>query len=217
MGVGLQLTGTYPKTKGLLRRFHQPPREWLAAAQAWFAQIAAETFEGAGEYQVGPNTFGLGISLHPASENIELTCGEGGNVEVSIKTSTAGPGFHAHVCDLLKQFGPATNVTWDHVGDDTGYFTTGDFASVEREMFRRLGQVAAALEEHVRNGYSELAVSMPTDFSFHHDGAISTVMGPRSAQWLLEVLDNPARGGDMFPWRERGTGAGYHLSRALTL
>jgi hypothetical protein len=217
MGLELQLVGAYPKTAGLIRRAHQPPQKWLEQAARWFEQNAGDALEGATGYQLGPNTHALGVSLHPASQHVEITAGVGGRVEVSAKTSTTGPGFHAYVCDILKRLGRDLNVSWSEVGDETGYFASGDFAAVEREMFNWLGQVAAAVLEHVDRGYTGLAVSMPTDYSFQHDGAIGSVMGPRSAQWLREVRDNPVRGGDMFPWRQQSTGAAYHRGRAAAL
>jgi hypothetical protein len=83
-------------------------------------------------------------------------------------------------------------------------------------MLSWLRNVAANLREFLDDGrHTGLAVSLPAEVSFHHDGALATVTGPRPAQWVREVADEPARGADIFPWWDQGTGAPFYLGRAL--
>src|SRR4051812_39896471 len=70
----------------------------------------------------------LWLGLHPAEERIEISTTGGGRVVVSARTSGAGPGYHAFVCELLDAVGARLDVRWQgpdptgQTGDETGYF-----------------------------------------------------------------------------------------------
>lgn len=162
----------------------------------------------------------LGVGLHPAAEDVSF-CFEGGALCLSAKTSTVGPGYHAFVCDLAHRLEPVLGAPWrgpgddEPIGDETGYFQSGDRAALEAELLRWVRGLCDVVAERVAEGASGLLVSLPTDAQYEFDGVMATPMGPRDAAWLSEVLRRPERGMDLFPWWEPGLGAGHARGRAL--
>ena len=220
MGVGIDLIGRFRK-KGLLSRTPAPDK-CLEALDDWFKRQTTDLVIESRRAQGDDGLPVLAVDLHPAAESVQIRATDGGRVTVACKTSTAGPGFHAYVCDTLRRAGADLNIEWSRpdpdagTGDPTGYFETSDFAPVRREMLSWLGTAVRSLSDLIARDYTGLALSLPPDVSFRHDGVLATPMGPRSEQWLREVADAPARGADVFPWWQQGTGAPYHLGRALT-
>lgn len=160
----------------------------------------------------------LGVHLHPAAEPVELRI-EQGRVEISAKTSTAGPGYHAWVCELLDAL-HAAGITWiedDEHDDETGYFKERDFAALQQQMLLWLGSLAGVMRESAAEGNGGFQVSLAMDYTYEHDGAIATPLGPRDLEWLKRTEDDPRQRIDIFPWWDEGRGAGYELGRALSL
>ena len=215
MGVGLDVTGRFRKA-GVLSRTPSP-QKCLDALEDWFKREAADLWLGSHRGQVEQGLPALAVNLHPAAESLQITAAAGGRVTIGIKTSTVGPGFHAYVCDTLRRAGGELNIEWNPAdpaagtGDPTGYF-----AAIRREMLGWLQDAVRRLIELIATDHRRMALSLPPDVSFHHDGVLATAMGPRSQQWLREVADSLARGTDVFPWWEQGIGAQFHLGRAIT-
>src|SRR5438046_2780898 len=108
MGVGLYLTGTYP-SDGV----SQSAEDWLEQLAAW---IEGHEEEPLMICQAGVNRDEqpvLSVQVHPCAEDVEITVPEAGVCVVSAKTSTAGPGYHIFVCDLLLALGAQFQIEWD--------------------------------------------------------------------------------------------------------
>src|SRR5438105_3838062 len=84
------------------------------------------------------------ITLHPEAYPAVFTVAEDGRMMVEAETMPAGPGYHADLCDLLKEFVVDEGLVWDEpdaqIGteDPTGYFQTGDFGKLEDSMIQCL-------------------------------------------------------------------------------
>lgn len=218
MGVGLYLIGRFdPGFDG----GSGPSEDRLALITAWFEEHGGEPLEGVrlGEGHEGiPTAFAC---LHPCAEEVELSMPEPGVLVASAKTSTVGPGYHAHLCGLLHRLGDDLNIAWDGpddeegTGDETGYFHTGDRAALEAEMLLWLRSTASVVKEGLEGDYREMMLSMPTGHRYPHHGPLVTPLGPRDLAWLEGVLEDPRRGIDLFPWWDEGLGAGFYLGRAL--
>lgn len=158
------------------------------------------------------------MRLHPAAEDIEFTL-EGGVVLASAKTSTVGPGYHAFVCDVLRELEDHLRLEWTaegDEGDETGYFESDDRDALEAEMLSWLQGLCNLLAERIAEGATGFLISLPTDNVFDFDEAIATPMGPRDLAWIEAVRKDPRKGIDVFPWWEPGMGAEYARGRALT-
>jgi hypothetical protein len=163
----------------------------------------------------------LCVSFHPGAEDVVLIDEGDGRVAAAANTATCGPGYHRFVCDTLRALGEALDVTWDpespdgDVGDETGYFHSGDAAAIDRTFAAWLQGVARRIRFLLSGPNSEIALSMPESHAFQHDGAIATPLGPRDAAWIERVARDGTQGFDVFPWRAPGVGADYFLGRAL--
>ena len=64
--------------------------------------------------------------LHPAASRAEVRLGGNGRVRVRADHhARAGPGYHIHLCELLRHFANDFDLTWDDDAchDPTAYFT----------------------------------------------------------------------------------------------
>ena len=192
----------------------------LARAAAWLERHASDELL---HVRVGADSGGrptLFAGLHPSAEDLEVTALGERDCLVTAKTSTTGPGYHAYLCERVQELGNACGVLWspptDEYFDETGYFHTGDAPKLEDEFLAWLRGLAEVLLERSREGSGSFAVSMPTDVRFDEYAFLTTPLGPRSAEWIRDVAQDPKRGLDLFPWWEIGKGAKYSLGRALT-
>ncbi len=161
------------------------------------------------------------VSLHPGAEDVVLTLRGDGGLEASAVTSTAGPGYHAHVCDVLHALGARFDVAWapedpgGDTGDETGYFHTKNRPALEDAMARWLAGLAGHARALLAEGRESIAFSLPEGHEYALPGAVATPLGPRDAAWLEATHRDGRAGFDVFPWAEPGVGAGYLLGRAL--
>jgi hypothetical protein len=216
MGTGLYLQGhvgsgtSAPAPQALLKR-----------VEKWAVAHAGDPLTA---WHLGKGHEGrsaLFLKLHPAAEAVEVAALGRGRLLVSAKTSSAGPGYHAYLCDLLKRLGKALRVTWDppeEEGDEgTRYFHAGDRAALEGELLRWLADMAVMVRENMSKGGGWYSVSMPLGHHYQSDDQVVTPLGFRDAAWFAAVADDPRAGIDIFPWWEEGQGAHYLLNRALCL
>ena len=135
-------------------------------------------------------------------------------------TSSAGPGYHIFICDLIRKMAQVHGLEWitdDEVEfyDETGYFETGDKQKLYDEFATWIGALTTRVQELSRDG-AKFHLAMPFDgHQFDVPEPILTQLGPRDIDWLEAVSADPSKGQDIFPWWEDGHGAEYHLGRAL--
>ncbi len=157
----------------------------------------------------------LYLDLHPAAEHVAVAF-EGAEIEIAANTSTVGPGYHAHVVDVVDTLATAFRVTWrpDAEGDVTGYFDDRDFGHLQQEMLGWLGALTNAVLP-LASGTVQLA--LPATHTFESPGHARTPLGPRERPWFERVAEAPAAGRDFFAWWERGETAEHYLGVALSL
>src|SRR5205085_163739 len=86
-------------------------RDWLARVAVWFegvgdAVLDARLMRDAEDRPV------LLVDLHPASPPVEIRLYGSGKVRVTAATTPAGPGYHQHLLDLLRQLGTDFVFDW---------------------------------------------------------------------------------------------------------
>ncbi len=217
MGVGLQLTGTYPQSAS-----GETAADWLERVAAWFERHEEEPLMLCRVETNDQDESGLFVQIHPCAEEIEFRVPEPGVCGVSAKTSTVGPGYHIFLCDLLTAMGKQFRIQWDEPatdgesGDETGYFHRRDPAAVRHEMLHWLSAIARVVLENCKDDTAGIRmVSMPLDYSYPDQTGILTPLGPRSQQWFEQVVAAPEQGIDFFPWWPEGIGSAFFLGRAL--
>lgn len=211
MGIDIEIKGRYSGT-GLLKRLSQPAaflqrvQKWIAARERSDVLISVT---GVGE----GGAPSLGVQLHPAAQNIVLASPTPGELLVSARTNSVGPGYHKHICNLLHDMEREFGVMWT-VGpgdDETDYFLTGNFEALEQSMRQWLYALCESIIEYPE---SDLAVCMPVDCYFQVGATITTMLGPRSRDWVASVIDGDDDGG-FFPWPHMEKDGIYYLNRAL--
>lgn len=213
MGLGLIVRGTS-------RRL---PRDAAAALELigeWAQEQCAGTLRAARLGRDSRETPYLALSFHPAAEPVQLRCPARGLLEASAKTSTVGPGYHRYVCAMLHLLSHEFDVAWappdpeGQFGDETGYFRTGDWEELQRQMLDWLGAVARLLAQTEGR---QVRLNLPVSVGFAFEGPILTPLGPRSLEWRRAAEADPQNGKDIFPWWNALQDASYRLGLAQCL
>ena len=151
------------------------------------------------------------LDLHPCAEPVEIATTDG-VVTLTAKTTPTGPGYHAHVCEVMDSL----PVEWTHVEDETGYFRRRDRDALEDAFLDWLGAAAAQILELADDGAEGFALGLPPTHRFRHPGVCATLLGPRDREWLVKVRSDAREGTDVFPWWTPGEDAAYFERLALT-
>jgi len=187
-------------------------RDWLGRAAVWFEQVGDTVLE-ALVVRDGEEKPVLLVACHPAVPPAELRLGAGGRLRVVARTTPAGPGYHAHLCGLLRQFAAEFGATWvaDDANDPTGFFTDTNRPACERAFDAWL----AAECRRALAARTPVAIGLPDAHGFTDPDLVLTPLGPRSRLWLEAAAANPAAGRDVFAWWSPGTDAVFYRNRAL--
>jgi hypothetical protein len=213
MGLGLLL-------RGRSRRLGRDPAAALTQVGDWAREQCAGTLRAARLGQDDDGRPYLALSLHPAAEPVHVRYSPAGHLDVEAKTSTVGPGYHRYLCAALHLLGAEFNVIWQppdlggEFGDETGYFRTGDWEDLQRQMLDWLSAVARLL---TANDGEQIRLNLPVNVLYEFDGPILTPLGPRSLDWALRTVADARAGVDLFPWWNALQDAQYHLNLALCL
>jgi hypothetical protein len=213
MPIAFSLLGHIPLSADRLTR--SAARDWLARAAVWFESLGDSILDARVVRDANEKPVLLAI-LHPAATPVELRLGGNGRVRVHAATTPAGPGYHIHLCERLRQFAKEFDVTWDdeNCQDPTGYFLTTDRATCESHFLQWLATVCGAARDH--DGHEPTYIGLPTSLGFTQPGPIMTPLGPRERGWLDAVASDPATGRDFFPWWKPDPDAEFYRNRAVT-
>lgn len=216
MAVGLALTGRLDPSVGRLTL--TAARDWLARAAVWFEAAGDAVLDTRLVRDVDDRP-ALRVACHPVCEDVEVRLSPAGKVKVTARTSPAGPGYHAHLCELLKQFAADFGFEWDEPpgdGDPGRYFVNGDRDRLDRHFLHWLAAAcSAALREAPKDGRHLLG--MPRQPKFRHPGPVLTPLGPRPVEWLKAVAADAAGGAAFFPWWNTELDAAFYQRRAECL
>jgi hypothetical protein len=218
MGVGVYLTGTYASDE-----VGQSPEDWLEQVASWLEGHEVEPLMLCESGVNSDEQPCLSVQIHPCAEDVEISVPQAGICAVSARTSSAGPGYHIFVCDLLHALGSQFRIEWDgpdddaeDLGDETGYFFNGENEGVRQGMLHWLSALARVVVENSQDDDVGIRmVSMPMDYSYPDRPGILTPIGPREPAWFAQLVEAPERGVGFFPWWTEGVGAGFFHGRAL--
>lgn len=214
MAVGIALAGSLEPDR---RMRLSEARDWLSRASVWFESAGDAVLETRPARDADDHPL-LHVHFHPVAEPALLRLGGSGKVSVHARTSPAGPGYHAHLCDLLKDFADDFDFAWNDPPPDRDpaqYFVHGDLAKLERHFLHWLASECSTALRMATPG-ATLAVGLPRPVRFLHPGPVLTPMGPRPVEWLKAVAGDPQSGRDFFPWWSPELDAAFYANRALT-
>jgi hypothetical protein len=208
----------------------------LAALAEWLRKECADELESldqdtkvTGDGQDGEPR--LLVWLHPAAESVEMVALPEGEIEISARTTPAGPGYHFYITRLLKKLGEEHRIDWlppseeedtEASYDDTGFFFGAGAGEVYLHMDRWLATIAQLILERAEDGDNSFSLGMPLQTGFRQLDFANTPLGPRSREWITQVaadvLDGDSRSASsFFPWPREGQDADYWFRRALAL
>jgi hypothetical protein len=205
MQIVLSLTGQIDLGDRRLTRTEA--RDWLAGAAVWFESVGdavldAQVLRDSNEKPV------LIAVLHPSPPPVEIRLGATGKVRVSAITTPAGPGYHQHLCNILRQLSNDFGFTWvaDDCSDPTSFLSTRNRGNLEQAFLRWLGAAC---------GGKPSSIGLPTNHCYTYPAEVLTPLGPRTRSWSAEVAAEPMRGCDFFSWWEPELSARVYRNRAI--
>lgn len=223
MGYGIHVTGTAHRA-GLFGFGAKPAKTLQSIQKAIDATVVEPIHRRFLDCQMTKDV--LFVKLHPATEDMEISV-KGSEILVSAKTSTAGPGYHAYLIDVLDSVSRLAGIDFDwtngeEAGDETGYHEHRDIELLRDESVCWL----RAIRDQIVNAAAEtnrFQVNMPIGFdSVASDYFAMTPMGEFSREWFEEFPlsdDNAAKAmaEQIFPaWQGRDH-ASYWLNIARYL
>lgn len=212
MPITLSLTFTLDRPERLSR---SEAREWLARAAVWFEALGDVVLD-AHVVLDSEDKPVLLVSLHPTPPPVEIRLGASGKVRVEAITHAAGPGYHAYLCDLLRQMAEEFEMEAEPPearNDPGGYFSTRQREPLEQHFLRWLGGACAGIASKVTGWPVQLGLSMA--HKFQAPGEVLTPLGPRDRQWVEQVAADAQRGREFFPWWVPSPDAAFYRNRAL--
>ena len=171
---------------------------------------------------------GMEVAFHPAAEPLDFGFGDDGELVVSAKTSTVGPGYHAMLVELVEAIGPVAGIDWDWSdrgdgeGDESGYQESRDFGALQDEMLAWLKTVGEHILQLDRNDCNQIAISMPENYGLVTDRFAHSPLGFWDRGWFeaLAVSEGEraaSLAAAFFPWWNHPADAAYWRDCALVL
>jgi len=182
-----------------------------AQARNWAKEAGIESFY--------DSTFAsdrsLTVSIVPAADSISFDVSQAG-LGVGLRTSTAGPGYHAAVIDMLDALGDRCGVAWDwgqqpdRSFDETGYAVTRDYAALQRDHASFLRNL---MDASLESGLDNVAFCVPWGLGIEEDG-LACPMGIKPIAWRLAVSEAKEAtrltlASEFFPWWTRDIDAAF--------
>lgn len=162
------------------------------------------------------------VVVHPGAEPLRVSMAPGDVAVFEAKTSTLGPGFHAWLVEQLERWATHASARFEPApdddptrGDETGWFTRRDRAVLEAAFLEWLQSMAKSVVKWLDGANTNVKLCLPTEAPDVAGFDTLTPLGPRDRAYWQRVADDPSRGRDFFPWWDAGTGADFHLGRAL--
>lgn len=194
MGLGVHLTGRLPK-KGFLPFQRKAGAVLEDIGRAVDAAVTDPVLRRlvAMEHSGG----GLRVRLHPGEEDILFSIAKG-RIDVQAKSSSAGPGYHVMLVELLEDVGARTGVAWSWQdqgggeGDQTGYHDHRDFGKLRQAMLEWLAALADHLLRADTDGADSFRICLPVG-----DGPVGphfalAPMGELTREWCRGAADGNA-------------------------
>lgn len=145
----------------------------------------------------------LWVRLFPLEEDVNFQLLEDGRLQVSARTSSLGPGYHARLVDILDAVAEDQGFEWtetEEAHDETGYFEHRDFDRLQDEFETFFNNLANVLVEDERFHQPKLA--MEVSFSpIIPENMIAILRGFRPRSFLEHATR--AAASDYFPWWDR--------------
>lgn len=219
MGLGLRLYSELPR--GFLGRRKSGTRALTELAKSLHLAvedtglrrfIAVETMQDR-----------VSAQLHPCEENVQFSLTDDQRLVCSAKSSSCGPGYHAHLVDVLDRLGDQLGITWNsddsEFVDDTAYWRHRSFERLQTSMVKFLKILFRRILE---SAYTQTQISMPIDVLLPEPRVAFalTQLGPRSRERLEQMANSESAediGRSFFPWWNQEANGHFWRQTGLAL
>lgn len=203
MGIGITAIGTI-KTSDRERTFEQA------------ADLAGEFFAPffAGARIAEDHAL---LSLFPNAEELTITIDDDGAVELEVRTSPVGAGYHMLCCVFIDALASELGVKWTEVSDDTDFYVTKDDAATRQAFVDWSRSVARSMTSSQFEGHTNLAVCMGIGERFHYPTFVVTPFGPATRDEMIERSESDDAAGAWMPWMDPAPTAETLLAAAKSL
>ncbi len=225
MGLGFQIHGS-ARSRGWLRRKPSHAELCRRLQEAIFRAVPDPLQHRLLRFQA--HSGGMEVGFHPAAEAVDFGFGDDGELLVSAKTSSVGPGYHAMLVELLEAIGPTAGIDWDWSdhgegeGDETGYQESRDFGALQDEMLAWLTSVAESVLRLDLDEYSQIGLSMPENYGLVTEHFAHSPLGFWDRGWFEALAAAEGEravklAATFFPWWNHPADAAYWRNCALVL
>lgn len=146
------------------------------------------------------------------------------HAEFTLRTSNAGPGYHAHSVGIFKKMLSQTplELQEDTLQDETGYWFNGDFAALQAYMAKWLKRLSLLLlQEHERTGRINMLLNIPHYLLPDSHGYFAChSLGYLDKNFFADIIsldDFEPHCRAYFIWWDEPMNAEFHLKAALYL
>jgi hypothetical protein len=157
--------------------------------------VAAIDDEAAAEDE-DPELRAFGYALAPHAEPVRVAVRASGDVVITARTSTLGPGYHVAVAHRLARLAEELELAWLEPSPLLLPTARGAIEAAH------VGWLAARLRAGL--GRTRTRIALGDAPHFHLEAPIHTPLGPRDEAWRTAVLADARAGRDAFPWWGEG-------------
>jgi hypothetical protein len=214
--TSISLSGIASK-RGPIRRLPTPERltgdieTWLATEYATTVRSIKRDTRPTGDER-------LLVDFHPAAPPVAIVARETGQVDVTMESVFAGPGYHRFVGRVLERLGQELSIGWPAPSDDPSAAASfSDRATTEHDYLGWLGSTLADVRGARRPEAGPQHLGTPSGTTYSIGGALATVLGPRDDAWLDAAIADPRRAIDIVPWWADATDGRSLMNQALVL
>ncbi len=191
MGLSIR-TGMKPKKRFFFKSSESFQDLLHRLASAIGAYLTEKHLDAVSYITMGKETMLVGI--HPAEEEVEFYVDQGYLV-CAAKTSSAGPGYHAFVIEMLGEIEKRCDIKWDWNNQAQGFFDESDFYT-DRD-FQKLQDAMAryfkGVSKHILTLESKsLRLSLPFHLHVEDDHFALSPMGVWDKSFFESVVDDSA-------------------------
>ncbi len=203
MGLGIGLIAPLPRQGGR-------PMAWPK-----FQQLVADALEGT-YLALNEGEDGFELEVHPGAECLRFTPEGDDGFYVETKTSTLGPGYHAHIVEMIDEIGKVGKVELDwgagEGGDETNYAVDRDFAELQSQMAEQFRALIDVMSDRSAEHALFINWSFGVPEPIGDAGGLFTPSGLLSTKWCREVAEGKdlgARCREFYVWWDKDRDADY--------
>jgi hypothetical protein len=215
MGLGLYI-GAENKPRGMLRRRRAPERLLEELVAAIKQELADPILNRLCRHQI--KGLEASVQFHPAEEPVDFLFQDSWLV-CSAKTSSAGPGYHEFLIELLERAAGRCELEWvfiDYVPefcDETDFALQRDRQALRMAMARQLLNVG----QHLLNkaDLKQVGLSMPIELRVAGDYFAVSPLGFWQRDWFEMLVGKTGdelvnQASQFFPWWEAGLNGEFY-------